>query len=587
MGRMRGKLTLTLSLAGALTLAFGAGQALAATLVSVSANPESSELNIDDQTNDNDTITVSESGGTITVTDTGTGGATAGAGCAPVNANTVTCPTDPADPAPPAPPTAPIRDIDLDLDTGTDSFLNENFVVDVNESDGGAAGPKTVSSGPGDDSISTGTGNDSIDTGTGDDFAGTDPGEDTITTGSGNDQVFAEDGNDTVDTGEGQDFVEEGSFINGADTLNGGPGAQDQMGYFGENPVTITLNGQADDGHAGEGDNVLGFEDLFSGEGNDVLVGDDAANDLSANDGDDLIAGAGGDDDISQGDGNDGVDAGEGNDTVFAGSDNDGADLLAGAGGPGDKVDYCCGFEPVNINQNGQADDGRAGEGDNLSGFEGFEGGDGPDSILADGSANMISGNGGADSLVGNGGGDEFFAGAGDDTVVSSGGSSIARGTALVRALAPRDELHCDLATEFAGGQEGPGFDTVSADARDIVGADCERAGAEIASDSARVNKKGKAKVRVSCPQEEGAQCNGKLVLLSNQKQVGKGKYKIANGKEKNVTAKLSKKGRKALKQSKGTLLVSAEARTREPPGVTANADDLLLTQAKKGGGKR
>jgi hypothetical protein len=107
----------------------------------------------------------------------------------------------------------------------------------------------------------------------------------------------------------------------------------------------------------------------------------------------------------------------------------------------------------------------------------------------------------------------------------------------------------------------------------------CERYGAEIASQNGSVNRKGKAKVRVSCGVEHVTACNGKLVLISNGKQIGKGKYKLNAGAEKKVSAKLSKKGRKALAKSGGTLLVDAEARTNEPPGASTRADEVLLSR--------
>jgi hypothetical protein len=549
-------ITRGLSLAGALTVLVGVAPALAATNVNLAAQSDSSRLTINDATNDADAITVSESGGTITITDTGTGGiATADPDCALVNATTVTCPLDPVDPAPPAPPTAPVRTLQLDLNNGTDSFTNQNLVVAVSESDGGATGNKTVSSGPGDDfTINTGTGDDIVDLGAGDNEVETNAGNDIVTGGPGEDDVDTGTGNDVVNTGAGRDDIdEEDSANDGADLLDGGAGPADEIDYDGNNGVTIKINGQPDDGHPGEGDNLLGFEELNGTGGADVIAGSDAGDNIGAGDGNDAISAGGGDDLISQGDGDDSVDGGEGGDVVFAGSEADGADVLAGGGGLGDEVDYCCGIDPVTINQNGQADDGRAGEGDNLSGFEGFDGGNGPDSITGDASPNQIIGNGGDDLLVGLGGDDEFRAGGGDDTVNALGG---------------RDDVRCDL-----------GFDTIAADAEDLIGGGCERHGAEIASESARVDANGKAKLLISCGAEEGAPCVGKIALLSNEKQIAKGTYRVTQGEDKNVTAKLSKKGRKVLAASNGKLLISAEARTQEPPGVTTNAKPIMLTR--------
>ena len=552
------RVALVLALAGALTLALGAAQAFAATNIVLDADPESSTLEIDDQTNDDDVVNVSESSGTITITDTGTGGiTTADTDCALVNATTVTCPVDPVDPAPPAPPTAPVRDLELDLDVGTDSFVNQNFVADVFEADFGQAGNKTITSGPGRDFIETGTGNDVVDLGAGQfNTAATGDGNDTITGGPGEDDAEPGMGDDVANTLGGRDDIDdENSFPNGADTLDGGDGGADEIDYDNEGVtgVTITSNGQPDDGHPGEGDNVLNMEELNGTDNADVIAGSDALEDINAAGGNDVVSGGGGDDEIGHGEGDDTVDGGEGADLVESSSTDDGADQLAGGGGAGDHIEYCCGIDPVTINQNGQPDDGHPGEGDNLASFEGFEGGDGDDSITGDDSPNQFIGHLGNDFFVGLGGSDQFIAGDGDDTINALGGG---------------DEVGC-----------GFGFDTVAVDAEDVLSGGCERSGAEVASDSAGVNKKGKAKVRVSCPALEGAACNGKLALLSGGKQIAKGSYKVNAGGEKNVTAKLSKKGRKALSKSKGRLMVSAEARTNEPPGVSTRAEDLLLTK--------
>jgi hypothetical protein len=114
------------------------------------------------------------------------------------------------------------------------------------------------------------------------------------------------------------------------------------------------------------------------------------------------------------------------------------------------------------------------------------------------------------------------------------------------------------------------------------VAGDCERRGASVVSDSATVSAKGKASLRVDCPLEEGAKCVGDLALLSNGKQIASGSYKVPNGKTKKATAKLSKKGRKALTKSDGSLLVTAEARTNEAPGVTTSATPLQLIGGRR-----
>ncbi len=553
MGRRNGtvaRLGLAGVLATAWTLTFGAVQALAATTIEVNPLPAVSPLSIEDESGVDNVITLSESGGVITVTETGAGTIAAGPECSEVNPTTVACPLVPIG-------FGQVRFVQLVMGDGTDSFTNLNFDASVIEFDFSAIGDKTVNSGPANDQIITGAGNDAINTGTGSDRVSSEAGNDMINTGPGSDGAGGNPGSDSIELGEGTDFFQEEGVANGADVVNGGPGVGDSVSYgFGFEPVTMTLNGIADDGHAGEGDNLLGFENLNGGDGGDTIVGDGSDNELSGGGGNDTILGAGGDDEIFPGPGNDSVDGGEGADSVDGGSESeDGADLLNGGGGSGDSLAY---FGPgaVSMTLNGQADDGHSGEGDNISGFEGLEGGDGDDTIVGDDANNVLEGNGGDDTLLGAGGTDEFLAGDGDDLLLARGG---------------RDEVGCGL-----------GFDTPIHDAEDIVNGDCERRGAEVFSESARANRKGKAAVKVSCAVEEGATCTGKLLLFSNGKRIAKGTYSIPPGKTRNAQVRLTKRGRRALRGSKGSLLVDAEARTVEPQGVSGNDKQLELSGKTK-----
>lgn len=78
----------------------------------------------------------------------------------------------------------------------------------------------------------------------------------------------------------------------GPDVFNGGAG-EDTVSYAGlTRGVSVSLDGTADDGALGEGDNV---EDVIGGSGNDTLTG---------NDQDDAFYGGAGNDTISGGDGN-------------------------------------------------------------------------------------------------------------------------------------------------------------------------------------------------------------------------------------------------------------------------------------------
>jgi Ca2+-binding RTX toxin-like protein len=172
----------------------------------------------------------------------------------------------------------------------------------------------------------------------------------------GDDKLLAGGGDDVLDGGAGNDVIVGGA---GADTFVGGPGT-DTVSYARDSlPVTVTADGQANDGAAGEADNV-GFDvetviggngddmldggddphTLIGGPGDDTLIGGNTDDTLNGGEGNDRLAGGGGNDTLRGGAGNDQLDGGEGNDTVDGGA---GDDTLAGGqgndtldGGPGD-----------------------------------------------------------------------------------------------------------------------------------------------------------------------------------------------------------------------------------------------------------
>ena len=95
--------------------------------------------------------------------------------------------------------------------------------------------------------------------------------------------------------------------------------------------MTVSLDGQANDGNPGEGDQVdPSVEILQTTEYDDVITGGPGNDTIDSKDGNDTIDGAGGDDVLRAGDGDDIVHGGSGNDTVQGGFGNDRLD-----GGPG------------------------------------------------------------------------------------------------------------------------------------------------------------------------------------------------------------------------------------------------------------
>jgi hypothetical protein len=167
-------------------------------------------------------------------------------------------------------------------------------------------------------------------------------GSDVVGTGTGPDQLRGEGGDDFLKSddsvlGSAADLLDGGA---GDDTLRGGHGADDHLGGPGEDwadfrdhaadrPVTVTLNDVADDGAAGEGDNVRAdVENLQGGWGADRLVGDDRPNQLRGAPGNDDLTGGGGRDILRGEDGDDTIHAQDGvGEDVFCGAGNDTARL--------------------------------------------------------------------------------------------------------------------------------------------------------------------------------------------------------------------------------------------------------------------
>ncbi len=136
------------------------------------------------------------------------------------------------------------------------------------------------------------------------------------------------------------------------------------------------------------------IENATGGSGNDMLIGNDADNDLTGNNGNDVIYGDAGDDNISGGANNDTAYGGTGDDDVDAGSGND---MVAGNSG----ADDIQGASGTNTIYGG-------------SGFDNITGGTGSDTIF---------GGSGDDTIMGNGGSDTIFGGRGDDTIDGGAGS--------------------------------------------------------------------------------------------------------------------------------------------------------------------
>jgi RTX calcium-binding nonapeptide repeat (4 copies) len=121
-------------------------------------------------------------------------------------------------------------------------------------------------------------------------------GADVISGAAGDDNILGGAGDDTLDGGSGNDRL---LGLQGADVLRGGEGIDTVVFDDHTDPVTVTIDGRADDGAVGEGDDVApDVENVTGGHGANRLVGSDAANTLEVEAGrgvSDLVGGAGDD----------------------------------------------------------------------------------------------------------------------------------------------------------------------------------------------------------------------------------------------------------------------------------------------------
>ena len=319
----------------------------------------------------------------------------------------------------------------------------------------GEGGDDTLTGGADGDSLVGRGGTDMLDAGAGADFLNGGAGDDRLSGGEDDDvlgivvnqgarpvaeRVSREEGRDVFDGGPGDDLLNAGP---GANVLNFGPdnqitasptttpnGPADLQGGTGRDTVTYvnfasgvraTMNGAADDGAPGEGDNVRpDNEVVIGGSANDVLTGNLAANTIDGGRGADSLEGSGG------------------NDALAGGADDEGADRLSGsdgndtlAGGPGpDGLTGGTGIDTLDGGAGGDDLDGAFGN-DRLSGGSGADsiaGGAGDDRLR--GAADGLAGADGNDSLTGDDGRDDLDGGAGDDTLRGGRGADTVAGGA-------------------------------------------------------------------------------------------------------------------------------------------------------------
>ena len=216
----------------------------------------------------------------------------------------------------------------------------------VNTGDLPASQAVTVHAGPGNDVVrgpAFGERSETIYGDEGDDKLEGGPGADVIEGGAGNDPVLeGQGGPDVVRGGDGDDTLRGDKHNDpvSPDVLDGGPGFDqidgDWMVDSGQHQphITVSEDGQGNDGRPGENDNVIGMEKIYlnapatlSGDGEDdeytVFNTEETPSNLTGNGGNDKLSGFDYDDTVDGGAGNDTLTGGYGNDTITGGPGKD------------------------------------------------------------------------------------------------------------------------------------------------------------------------------------------------------------------------------------------------------------------------
>lgn len=226
-------------------------------------------------------------------------------------------------------------------------------------------------------------------------------GNDTLTGRGGADTLFGEGGDDLLRPGAGSDVVNGGV---GTDTLtydDAAAGVSATLSTFGTPSTGNGVQAQSED------DSIDYVEHLIGSPYADVLTGNELANRITGGTGNDTLGGAAGDDLFDEG------------------ASSNGRDTISGGDGE-DRVDYGARTSALQISLDGVANDGQAGEQDNLgTDLENVTGGEGDDVITGNALNNKLDGMLGDDTLNGLGGIDELTGGPGYDTLRGGDGDDV------------------------------------------------------------------------------------------------------------------------------------------------------------------
>ena len=258
--------------------------------------------------------------------------------------------------------------------------------------------------------VEGGEGDDTLEAGTPPGVLAGGPGNDTllrrvggreevwIRGGAGRDRLIGGPGREVLEGGLGPDLMRGGTHPTGAVRWR----VADSMTEYSERrkPVFVRLDGLANDGAKGEGDNVMGDIELMGGgRAGDTFIGDAGSNTFVGGPSADVIIGKGGEDVLEGWSGHDRIDGGAGADHLSGGG---GRDMIRGGAG----ADSIFGGVEAEAHASPEA-------------FPHFQGpahndaiwaGAGNDLVWGLGGDDVIHGGPGVDGLRGGPGRDSFFA---------------------------------------------------------------------------------------------------------------------------------------------------------------------------------
>ncbi|MBV5277646.1 MAG: hypothetical protein J0647_01100, partial [Campylobacteraceae bacterium] len=236
--------------------------------------------------------------------------------------------------------------------------------------------------------------------------------------GSGDDTITGKSGEaNTLYGGAGNDTLTGNLGGNGAHDLLDGESGTNSINYSAQTialTADLTQSKIIQTSDATNYDSLANIQNIYTGSGNDTLIGDGSINIMDGGSGNDSFKGGAGADTLYGQAGNDTFFGGSGNDTFYGGN-------ASGANGI-DTADYTDAIFKIDADLtrgSGQVIGNAATEGtDTLYNVENITGSTFDDTIIGNANVNILHGGTGADTLKGGSGVDTLYGDAGNDIII-------------------------------------------------------------------------------------------------------------------------------------------------------------------------